>query len=131
VSRLGIEGERDVLVLERTADEHATAAPADEAVLVDANDVVERFVLERHQRAWIPARRGGVDRRRAALPQRLVGPLVIVLASPQVKASLLRPAALTRRARSLRFERPVEAFEAAVLLRLAGGDDLDPDAEAK
>src|SRR5688572_9676193 len=56
-------------------------------------------------------------------------PLVVVAAAEDVEGALLGPHRDARRARSLALQRPMEALEAAVLLRLAGPDPVRHDAE--
>ena len=58
-----------------------------------------------------------------------MGPLVVELFEESVELALLLQAVAARGARGLRFERQVHAFMAAVLLRMAGLDAFDGNAQ--
>jgi len=64
------------------------------------------------------------------LAEGFVGPFVIELVAEGIEAALLSPEVSFRWSGGARFERAVHAFVAAVVLRLAGLDELGEDAEA-
>jgi hypothetical protein len=118
-----------VLVLERAADEERAAVPRDAAVLVDASDVGEGVELWLDERSRISASRRRVDSGWRSQLQCFVRSVVVVLAAPGVEDTLLRSQVARRWRCRLVLQGPVQSLEPSILLRLAGGDDLDADGE--
>lgn len=115
-------GDADDLSGQRLADEEMAAAPLDLAVGADAADLMVGVVPGVFEPVREGPRRGRPVIGRRGLVQRLVRPLIVVVAAEGVEAGLLLGQAGRRRIGGLRLQGPVHALVAAVLLRRGGPD---------
>ena len=122
--------EGDVFAGERRRDEERLVAPGHAAVAADQADFHVTGIRDcrhaRGQRAW----RRRVATRGRLVVQRLVRPLVVVLADESAKALLLGRAVGRRRPRGFRFQDRVKLFVRPVLFRMPWRNPLRDDAQA-
>src|SRR5882724_10778365 len=111
-------------------DIHPPAVPPNAAVGADVADFEAIGVLERRQAVGHRAPRRSVAGGRRLLIERLVRALVVELLPEGIEAALLRGEVAGRWARRLGLQGAVHAFMPAVLLRVAGLDELRQDAQA-
>src|SRR5882724_98520 len=128
VAGLGL-GDADRLAGKRLADVDELAAPFDLAAGADASDGMVGIVPGLLDAARIGSRRGVVAAGRGDLPQGLVRAVIVEVVAEAVEARLLLGGRGGRRLGGFRLERAMHALVPAVLLRRAGIDPLEDDAE--
>src|SRR3990167_1676305 len=112
---------------QRFRDEHQTAAPPDLAGRTHAANLLVGTIARVLETLTEGARRGAVEVDRRLLAERLMRPLDVVLLAEPVEVALLLARGRSRRIASLGLERSVHPLMAAVLLRLARINPLQPD----
>src|SRR4051794_4472042 len=122
-------GDADGLAGERLADEDAVTAPADVAAGPHAALGAVGRIGGRFDPLGVASWRGRIVSRRRDLAQGLVRPHIVVIVPPGVEARLLGGAVRGGRAGGLALQRFVHALVPPVLLRLAGIDAVETDAE--
>src|SRR3990167_7345865 len=111
---------------QRFRDEHQTAAPPDLAGRTHAANLLVGTIARVLETLTEGARRGAVEVDRRLLAERLMRPLDVVLLAEPVEVALLLARGRSRRIASLGLERSVHPLMAAVLLRLARINPIDP-----
>src|SRR5579883_325269 len=122
-------GDADGLAGEGLVDVDELAAPLDLAAGADAADGVVGVVPGLFEFGRIGPRRGTIAAGRRDLAERLVRTVVVVVVAEAVEAGLLLGERGGGRLRGLLLEGAMHALVPAVLLRRAGVDALEPDAE--
>ena len=119
----------DRLALQGLADIDGVPLPSDLAVAAHLPHCDPDLVLRGGYPTRVRPKRGTIPAGWRLLSQRLMWPILVVSMSKGVKGSLLPPGRRPRWTGGLRLQRPVQPFQASVLLRVTGFDTLRYDAQ--